>query len=233
MTPEIIEEWGIETEYRRPVMASSQESRRIAVNPNRLRNQLFMCHEDRENLENTMALAYIEWGEEQGYHTRSSTRGRPRWYDLGKRDLVVLGTNYQIDTTSRTFYAQQGLHFGDNIHEITGCSVSPIKVCIALNCTLAQLMVNIGGRSNFGGGLLKIQAFELTGLEVVDPSLLPVLDANILNTADWDVMNPSPERRQIDEAVFEALGLTAGEREAVYEGVYELVGNRKRKAGSA
>ena len=232
LTPERIADFGIEPEYCHSVMVSSQESRRIAVNPGRLRNKLFMCHEDREDLEDTMALAYIQWGEEQGYHTRSSTRGRRRWYDLGEHDRVHLGTNYQIDTTSRTFYARRGLYFGDNIHEVTSSSVSAVKVCMALNSTLAQLMVNIGGRSNFGGGLLKIQAFELAGLEVVDPSLLPEPDAAIFASADWDVMRPSPERRQIDEAVFDVLGLTAGEREAVYEGVWELVGNRKRRAGS-
>ena len=48
----------------------------------------------------------------------------------------------------------------------------------------------------------------------------------------WDVMNRSDARRQLDDLVYDALGLTAGEREAVYAGVRELVENRKRKAGS-
>ena len=45
-------------------------------------------------------------------------------------------------------------------------------------------------------------------------------------------MNPSPERLEIDTVVFDALGLTEGERDAVYEGVNELVGNRMRRARS-
>lgn len=45
-------------------------------------------------------------------------------------------------------------------------------------------------------------------------------------------MRPSDARRRLDALVYDALGLTAGEREAVYEGVRELVENRKRKAGS-
>jgi mono/diheme cytochrome c family protein len=32
-----------------------------------------------------------------------------------------------------------------------------------------------------------------------------------------------PDRRALDEAVFDVLGLTAGEREAVYEAVINLV----------
>ena len=43
---------------------------------------------------------------------------------------------------------------------------------------------------------------------------------------------PSAERLVLDAAVFDALNLTQGERQAVYEGVAELVGNRKRRARS-
>ena len=46
------------------------------------------------------------------------------------------------------------------------------------------------------------------------------------------MLNPSPARRQIDDAVFDALSLTKGERDAVYEGVTELVENRLRRARS-
>ena len=41
---------------------------------------------------------------------------------------------------------------------------------------------------------------------------------------------PSVSRSQIDAAVFDALRLTMGERDAVYAGVADLVGNRLRRA---
>jgi len=41
-----------------------------------------------------------------------------------------------------------------------------------------------------------------------------------------------PDRRALDEVVFDVLGLTAGEREAVYEAVVELVRARLEKARS-
>ena len=41
-----------------------------------------------------------------------------------------------------------------------------------------------------------------------------------------------PDRRALDEAVFDVLGLTAGEREAVYEAVVHLVRARLEKAQS-
>ena len=66
----------------------------------------------------------------------------------------------------------------------------------------------------------------------MNPKLLPEFQATVFNAAEWDVLSPSAGRWQIDGMVFDALGLTTGERHAVYEGVLELVGNRKRKAGS-
>ena len=41
-----------------------------------------------------------------------------------------------------------------------------------------------------------------------------------------------PDRRALDEVVFDVLGLTGGEREAVYEAVVALVRARLEKAQS-
>ena len=231
-TPTRIAEFGIEPEYCRPVMTTPQESRSITVDPARLPKRLFMCHEDKEGLEGTGALAYIEWGEAQGYHRRTSVKSRRRWYDLGERDTTRLAVNYLIDTTARTFFVQDGLLFGDNFQELRSGKVSPLQLCAMLNSTLSQMMFNISGRANFGGGLMKIQTFEIEGLQIVNPSLLPEPEASIFNAIDWDVLTPSAARRHIDVAVFDTLGLTAGERDAVYAGVAELVENRKRRARS-
>ena len=89
LTQEDIARWGIEDEYLRPVMTSPQESRSIAVDAASLPKRLFMCHADKDELAGTGALEYIEWGESQGYHRRSSVRSRRRWYDLGRRDMYT------------------------------------------------------------------------------------------------------------------------------------------------
>ena len=223
LTPERIAEFGIEAEYCRPVMTTPQESRSVAVDPARLPKRLFMCHEDKDDLAGTGALAYIQWGEEQGYHTRSSTKSRPRWYDLGARDNVYLGMNKFVDTTARTFLATQGGLFSDNfqIMPIVG-NLPPTRLCAAVNSTLFQLMLNTESRANFGEGVLEIQTYETANLKIANPCLLTAPRNAVFRTDDWDVLTPSPERRQIDNVVFEALDLTQGERDAVYEGVNEL-----------
>ncbi|MCS6863310.1 MAG: hypothetical protein NZT92_23630 [Abditibacteriales bacterium] len=65
---------------------------------------------------------------------------------------------------------------------------------------------------------------------IVDPTLLDAESCKAaLLQAERLELN-QPDRRALDEVVFEALGLTAGEREAVYEAVVELVRRRLAKA---
>ena len=140
--------------------------------------------------------------------------------------------NYLVDTTARTFFVQDELLFGDNFQELRSDKVGPLQLCVAMNATLSQLMLNISGRANFGGGLIKIQTYEIEGLTIVNPQLLLEPDAAVFNATDWDVLTSSAARRHIDAAVYEALGLTPAARAAVQAGVTDLVTNRKRRAAS-
>ena len=78
-----IQEWGIESEYLKPVIKSPRECKSIRIDPSQLQFKLFMCGQDKSALTGTAALEYIKWGETQGFHQRPSCRSRSRWYDLG------------------------------------------------------------------------------------------------------------------------------------------------------
>ncbi len=232
LTPETIKKWGIESEFRQPVMTSPQESRSIAINPDNLRNQLLLCHKDRNQLVGTGVLKYIEWGETQGYHRGRSVAARRRWYDLSKRATTHLAINYVIDTTARTYYFPNGCLVPNVFHTAQIKANLQAQLCAVLNSTFAQLVINLSGRANLGGGALKLELYEFEGLTLPNPDLLAEIDTTIFASTNWDVLTPSAERRKIDDEVFEALGLSTGEQEAVYEGVTELVRNRKTKAKS-
>ncbi len=134
-----------------------------------------MCHRNKTELAGTGALAYIEWGEAHSYHNRPTFRNRLRWYDLGRRETSQLAINYLIGMTTRTFFTESTLFWSDNFQLIRSKKVLPLRLCVAMNTTLSQLMFNIEGRVNFGGGLLKIQAYETQNQTIVNPSLLPLL----------------------------------------------------------
>ncbi len=232
LNDETIERWGIDDEFLQPVMTSPRESSSISIDAVQLPKKLFMCHEDKDDLVGTAALDYILWGESEGYNLRRSVSGRRLWYDLGKRKTASLAMNYVIGSTARTFYVPTGSHFTNVFHTVSIPPASLLRFCAALNSTLSQFMLNLTGRANLGGGALKVELYEFESLKIAEPKQLPDFDTGIFGTANWDVLTPSSERRLIDDAVFDWLGLTQGEREAVYAGVTELVENRRRRAQS-
>ena len=233
---EQIRKFGIEEKYLQPALTSPRDltnvSRSVAITPGQLPKRAFVCHDKIENLKGTAAEEYIRWGETQGYNQRPFCASRPVWYDLGPRERMPLAMNELIDTTAHIFLADGEILFDKNFDVIRSDSVDITQLCVAMNSTLFQLAIHSSGRENFGGGAIRVATHELANLLVVNPSLLPEVDAAIFNAAGWDVLSPSDERWQIDGIVFDALGLTAGERVAVHEGVTELVTNRKRRAGS-
>ena len=229
---ERIQEWGIESVFLKPVIKSPRECKSIRVDPSQLQFKLFMCHKDKAALAGTAALDYIEWGESQGYYQRPSCKGRALWWNLGERQMPSLAFNYLISSTARTLYARDGCYTSDNFQEIHTDLGLILPLCASLNSSLFQLMVNMAGRSNFGGGLLKIQTYEVSELLCVDPKTFGFEDAAIFTSSSWEMLDPSDDRRALDAIIFDALNLTQGEQDGVYEAVVNLVESRLRKARS-
>ena len=225
LTEEAIKGWNVESAYLRPIMTGPRDSRGIMVDPNSLPKRLFMCHADTSDLAGTGALDYIQWGEEQGYHQTPSAKSRRRWYDMGRKEEAHLAIGKLADKVARSYFSSSGLLFTDNFHimSVRGKG-SAISLCTALNSTLFQLVFFTEARAHATEGVRSIQTRGADELLVMDPSLLGGLDAALLDSSDWDVLNPSAERRELDATVFDVLGMTAGERDAVYEGVLEIIG---------
>ena len=172
-------------------------------------------------------------GEEtQGFHRLSTCAARKTWYDLTEGKLTRIASSKMIDTTWYTFLGTTATNYNNVLYEIHCKVIQPVSLVVSMNSIVCQLFVNLEGRVNFGGGMLEVAKYELDSLLIPDPRNLPKLDENVFAAPDWDTLKWSPGRRQIDDAVFSALGLTAGEREAVYEGVNDLVNNRSRRARS-
>ena len=232
LNAEQIQEWEIEDEFLKSVIKSPRECKSIVIDPSQLKFKLFMCGKDKTDLTGTAALEYIKWGEAQGFDQRPSCRSRARWWDLGVRQIPTLAFNYLISSTARTLYALDGCYTSDNFQEIHTDSDLKLRLCASLNSSLFQLMVNMAGRSNFGGGLLKLQTYEVSELLCLDPKTISFEDEAIFTSSSWDMLEPSDTRRALDTIIFDLLNLTQGERDGVYEGVVGLVETRLQKAQS-
>ena len=88
------------------------------------------------------------------------------------------------------------------------------------------------GRTNFGGGLLKIETYETANIVIPNPSMIDEQAARQeLNAANMLEINDK-DRKRLDDFVFNAINLTQGERDGVYEAVVHLVETRLQKASS-
>jgi len=117
-----------------------------------------------------------------------------------------------------------------------------------LNTTLVALIIETLGNRSLGLGVLDFFMADFLSLRI------PVILNNDLKSAfsilkstyvctvkeeyGFNIINGQPdfyprqERKQLDDVVFDALRLTKGERDAIYEAIINLVEARINKAGS-
>ncbi len=196
----------------------------------------------RNELKDTAVIRYIEFGEKQGLHRRNTFSGKPEWYRFKVRqpaELVApcgLGSTFfcainEAKAVSSNSYTEFRLRNPAHL----------LPLWASLNSVLLWLQLELVGRISLGGGMLKIDPIEYRQLLTIDHALLSYYQHQINQTLQvlkkrrvMDVFKEihQPDRRALDEVVFDVLGLTAGEREAVYEAVMALVRARLEKAQS-
>jgi hypothetical protein len=93
----------------------------------------------------------------------------------------------------------------------------------------------LSGFASLGQGALKTAVYEVKDFWVLHPKMIPYRSDNsfflrdILTIEEELHMN---DRLALDSIIFDALGLTQGERDAIYEAVIQLVEARLKKAES-
>ncbi|MCX7703098.1 MAG: hypothetical protein N2234_03215, partial [Planctomycetota bacterium] len=109
-----------------------------------------------------------------------------------------------------------------------------------VNSTLLAFFSELIGRTDLGDGLLTTYGPELLSFSLPNPYLFDKNQNLLLNfecLCKREVKGiqeevKQPDRRALDDVIFDVLGLTKGEREAVYEAVIDLVTKRLQKARS-
>lgn len=239
-----IQEWGIEGEFLKPVIKSPRECKSILIDPSQLKFKLFMCGKDRADLRGTAALEYIEWGESEGFDRRPSCRARARWWDLGKQmsfDWLILRFRDKRNWTP--INETPSLLAGDIVFTAALQDRNLIQSANAVaNSTLLILISEIYGRVNLGDGLLTTYGPEILCFDFISPAWIDAQSGESLNQAFEPMKQRQilpifdeihhPDRRALDAIIFDALNLTPGERDGVYEAVIHLVEARLQKASS-
>ena len=233
-----VQRWGIEEEFLKPVIKSPRECKSILIDPSQLKFKLFMCGKDREDLDGTAALEYIEWGESQGFDERPSCSGRARWWEL----LDEKGNTFwakEIRERIAAFCSPEPMYADCRLYM---ARTEPLLQCL-LNSTLTAFMSeamarNLGG----GGGPRSMMVYEVQNLLILNPSVCVRHNEAVLTLGHRMIQQPlkpfvldineNPHRHDLDTFIFDILGLTQGERDDLYQAVIEFVETRLNKAAS-
>jgi hypothetical protein len=249
---ETLSKWEIEDEFLVPIIKSPKECDQIETNSTLLPNKLIYCHKDKSDLKGTKILKYIQWGEEsevingienRAYNLRPSTKGRAKWWDVGlwtHADALWMEFIYEVN---RVYLNSAKVLESDKFYGLT--FKKPIDSNICLNNSIVSLQRELLGFSSLGEGALKLPVYEVKNILIVNP--IVAVDVKIerkvlsvFNELGFDKSmtirdqqpNPLPDRKALDDIIFDELGLTSEERNEVYWSVAELVKQRLDKAAS-
>ncbi|MEJ2751938.1 MAG: hypothetical protein P8169_04555 [Chloroflexota bacterium] len=113
-------------------------------------------------------------------------------------------------------------------------------IATLLNSAWFALQIELRGRVSFGKGLLWLATYELEEVQLPDPRQLTEDQVERLGSAferlaarplqDSLQELARPDRRALDEAVFDILGFSAMEREDVLKSLADRLRSRREKA---
>jgi len=217
----------------------------------RAEDLIFSCPLEREQLEQEFpgVLAYVEWGESQGYHETATCRDRANshlWYDLGirqNRELVMPGL---IWDAYRVHYNQASAIATDCQAELC-VSAYPKALCAILNSTFTALCVEFSGRyiENRDRTLSnQLKIMDIKSIRVIDPrriddSIVRELEEAFDNLCHREVLPAWDEvaqddRRRLDDIVFkDILGLSDDEANDLRQAYVSAVQYRIQRANTS
>ena len=237
---DIIDHWNLEKKYVvGPVIYTPKEVPNILMDASLLHRFLFVCKDKRKKLTTTNALRYVQWGESKKYNTSLTFKGRDDWYSIGEIEEEPCSLYYaRQDITYRVVFNPDGIIANDNLYRITPKDKDSNKLlCAILNAAFFYLGLEINGRINLGDGALKLQAYEIEILPVLDTKELSTpLKNRILKAFDKLLTRPikpifeevkMKDRQALDSAVLEALALDPKKYlKPLYDGLTEMVRER-------
>lgn len=216
---DVIKHWNIEKRFLiGPVIYTPKEVSDIKIDTDKLKYYLFVCDIEKKKLAGTHALKYIEEGEQKGYH-RSLTFGTSQdWYKLKNIKTEPCSLFYaREDDSFRVPFNPKGYVVNDNLYRITPKKVDNDFLCAVLNSMFYCIGLEINGRINLGDGALKLQAYEVENIPIVDiRRSSPKHKKEILNAFEILCSRPiksifeevkMKDRQELDSLILEALGL--------------------------
>jgi len=237
--------------YFNIIFRSPQESKRILLNESEFDYRVFLCNEKKimdPNIKN-----YIAYGLKQKVHQVKCLQSRELWYNIGNPLKSNIILPYSYNDTFKVFYSKSSLLCDKRLVQFfPNEKDDSLSIALMMNSTLWALFTEVNGTTNLGEGALvfntkdfrkfpffhykfsveRIEYFYNTLFKREIGSIFAELNIDKHKNIRSQKLNPLPDRKALDDIIFDALGLSQAEREEVYYAVCELVQNRINKAKS-
>lgn len=245
LSRETVEQWRIEPECRRPLLKSLRRAHRLEIGAELADQDVLLVPPGAADLQQNhpRTVSYLGWGVAQGIHERRTCAGREPWYALppqGPAPLLLAKGVWQRHFAARLL---DEVAVDQQLYRVEPAEGVSVAVAAALlNSAWFALQCELHGRVNLGEGVLWLATYELDEIQLPDPRELSSEQIGLLEerfarlaarpigetTAELN----APDRRELDEAVFDVLGLSADERDDVRAGLAAALTGRLRRARS-
>jgi len=237
--------WGIERDYLKPMVTSIRNVRGLELDVKDVSERVLMVHESKEALTQKNVLEYIKHGEDieimtkrgtriaalkiKGVHNLTTCKARKVWYDLGRREVAPILFPRFMWEQSPFIWNRAKAYATCAFYDIFPKSEKETFTLLGLlNSTLTAFLLELCGRS-YGGGVLEAKVYEMTKLPILNTAELTKIERKKLERAFTKMLdakgNKEAEkeaRHELDQIVFDALGLSESERRQVFEGLEVL-----------
>ena len=223
----------IEARYLEPLAFNLMEINTAEVKAERLKKRILLVSDNKAELQGTHVLNYIEWGEEEGFDSRSTCVNRQLWYELPipeRGDILWTMTQryrYIVPVNSCTAICNKRLF---NITPNNAKQSLPLAA--VLNSTIMALQRYCFGRIQGGDPVMESEVIDVKMMLAPDPqfatpavrkrltdALTGLRQREIHHLVAVDSADPNPtgdlaqaDRQELDDAVLELLGVADSEQ---------------------
>jgi len=243
------EHYEIERFYVKPLFKTQKEAVNLDVDISKLKNFVVFCPDNKKKLEKfkNKILYYIKEAENREINKRPTVSGRENWYDLTKSAVVgdfifpsKIGEKFRlIDNRDAKVYCDK-VNYAIEVKK--QFENEKDIIFLILNSTLFRFFVDLFARQLTGA-----QTLSDVDVNVVEKTLIPNPELLKPYKTELDEVYKSlksreqltifeevkqPDRRKLDEIIFEAIGLEKSDVDELYKATCEYVANRNQKSKS-
>lgn len=240
LTAADVARWSIEPDFRRPLLKSLRRIDRLRIGTDLARRELLVIPPEADIRDRAVA-EYVAWGEQHGYHLRRTCASRHPWYALPLQEPGSMLLPKGIWMRHMSPHMVEAVLVDQQLYRVQlGKGIAPLVAAALLNSAWFALQCELRGRVNLGEGVLWLATYELEAMQLPDPFQLDRRQVDRLSYAfQWLADRPvgltsdeldNPARRNLDDTVFEMLGLSPQEGDDVRLALLDCLSGRRLRA---